>query len=52
MPEKKEASDMVVIRNYFFPGAPAGVVLAEVKKLTDQDKKQLADGIRNGSLTY
>lgn len=26
--------------------------MAEMKALTDQDKQQLGDGIRDGSLTY
>ena len=44
--EKQTPSDMVLIRNYFFAGRPSQEVLAEVKKLTATDKKELGEELR------
>lgn len=49
-----EPTNVKVLRDYF--GKKEGGTLAgfaaELKELTDQEKQQLADGIRNESLTY
>lgn len=50
-----ELSDLKVIANYFQQGEgkrPLAVFSAEYKSLTDQDKRELGEGIRNGTLTY
>ena len=44
--------NMKVIREFFFAGDPVAVFSKEYRALTSQDKEQLAEGIRNGSLTY
>lgn len=46
------ATDMVAIKHYFFEGVPAKDFSPEYRALTDTDKKELADGIRDGSLDY
>ena len=51
--EDRGPSDISIISKFFFDGTTkATEKLAEMKKLTPQDKAQLAEGIRNGSLTY
>lgn len=50
--EKPAKSDVVLIKDYFFKGTPSKEVIPELKKLTVEEKKQLGDGIRNGSMTY
>lgn len=49
-----DKSDAVVLKEFF--GKREGQTLTEfvveMRQLTDEDKQQLADGIRNGSLTY
>ena len=49
-----EQTNIKVLRDFF--GKKEGGTLAgfaaELKELTDQEKQQLADGIRNESLTY
>lgn len=53
MPEDKtDMSDMACIRHYFFENVKVSEFSAEFKALTSDDKTQLGDGIRNGSLTY
>lgn len=50
-----ELSDLKVIAAYFNEGngkRPLAVFSAEYKALTDQDKRELGEGIRNGTLTY
>lgn len=38
-------SPVVAIRKYFFPeNTPSAQILAEMKKLTPEDKKELAEG--------
>lgn len=48
-PETK--SNTRLILDFFFDGKATGH-MTEIKKLTDQDKVDLGEGIRNGSLTY
>lgn len=55
--EEKPRSDMQVIREFFYKDengklAPTSVFGPEYKALSDQDKSDLAEGIRNGTLTY
>lgn len=49
-----EPTNISVLRNYF--GKKEGATLTdfanELKKLSAEEKQQLADGIRNESLTY
>lgn len=49
-----EKSDAVLIQKFF--GKRNGTTLKdymeEYRQLTEEDKQQIADGIRNGSLTY
>lgn len=49
-----EQSNPVAINKYFgkLPGQTTTEFLSEYKKLTESDRQELADGIRNGSLTY
>lgn len=47
-----EKSNVMLIRDYFFNGAPAAVIAKEIKALTPTDREQLGSGIRSGSLTY
>lgn len=49
---EKPMTDMVAIKLYFFEGVPAGKFAPEYKALTMDDKTQLGEGIRNGTLTY
>lgn len=55
MEENKEGQTTTKLIKEFF-GIKEGEVLkdfvVEFKKLTPEDKEQLAEGIRNGSLTY
>lgn len=50
----EEKSDAAVIAQFFgrLPGQGLRDVLAEIKQLGDVEKKEVADGIRNGSFTY
>jgi len=48
----KPKSDMIVIRDFFFEGVKTSVFGAEYKQLDGEAKKELADGIRNGTFTY
>lgn len=50
MADQKPPSDIKVIKDFFHLSAKEA--MAEAKVLTAEDKKQLADGIRNESLTY
>lgn len=54
MTDEKKVSTLKPIKNFF--GFKDGQTMTqfgtEFKALTDEDKKQLADGIENGSLTY
>ncbi len=53
MPEVYEGSNVKVIKQYFYPsGASASEVMKEFRGLSDEDKQQLGDGIRNGTFTY
>jgi hypothetical protein len=49
-----EQTNAKVIKEYFgkLPGQTLQDFLGEFKQLSDADKQQLGDGIRNGSLTY
>ena len=50
---EKPQGDVSVIAKFFFTnGEKASEKLAEIKALTSDDKAQLGEGIRNGSLTY
>jgi len=48
---EKPISDVRAIVNYFFGGKSTGH-MADMKALTKEDKEQLGEAIRNGSLTY
>lgn len=50
MTDQKPKSNALVIKEFF--GLSATEAIAALKTLTDEDKQQLGDGIRNGSLTY
>ena len=50
MTNEKPKSDLILIKEFF--GMSATETMQETKALTPEDKKQLGDGIRNGSLTY
>ena len=54
MAEDKKPSSASIISKFFgrLPGQDLPGFMQEFKKLTDEDKKQLADGIADGSLTY
>ena len=56
MPDKTPDSDAKAIARYFNGDAatkvPLGKFMEEYKALTDEDKKQLGEGIRNETLTY
>lgn len=54
MAGEKTTSDLVLIKDYFGyrEGTGAGEFLKELKALSPEDKAQLAEGIRNGTLTY
>jgi hypothetical protein len=43
-------SDAILVKEFF--GMTAGEAIKELKQLAPGDKQQLAEGIRNGSLTY
>lgn len=46
-------SDITIISSFFFDSTMRPTEkLAELKQLTPADKEQLAEGIRNESLTY
>jgi hypothetical protein len=45
-------SNAVVIKHFFCPDMKAGAFIGEFKALTEEDRQQLGDGIRDGSLTY
>lgn len=45
-------SDMAAIRHYFFEGVPIAQFSPQFKALSPETKQQLADAIRDGSLTY
>lgn len=49
-----EATNTKLISDFFGKreGDKLTDYMEEYKKLTDEDKQQLGDGIRNGSLTY
>lgn len=46
----KEPSNIVTIAKFF--GLKGATAVKELKELNDDEKNQLAEGIRNGSLTY
>ena len=48
--DSKPPTDTVLIAKFF--GLKGRDALTAVKELTAEDKKQLGDGIRNGTLTY
>lgn len=52
MTEGKAQSDAMVIKRYFLPEMTAGEAMAELKRLTPEDKVQLGEGIRSGSYSY
>jgi hypothetical protein len=39
-------SDVVLLKNFFFPNDPMPVVRSEYQALTAEDRKELADAIR------
>ena len=47
-----DMSDIQVLAAYFCEGEPAKSKLEAIKGLSAEEKKQLAEGIRNGTLTY
>lgn len=47
-----EVSNVKAIRDYFFPNEGASKAAAQYKALTDEDKAQLGEAIRSGSLNY
>lgn len=47
-----EKTDAILIKNFFLEKMSSREALDEIKQLNDEDKKQLGDGIRNGSLAY
>ena len=50
MTDEKKPSNIVAIKTFF--GLSAQEAMKEARTLTEQDKQQLGDGIRDGSLTY
>jgi hypothetical protein len=52
--DEKPQSDVVILKNYFGYREGDGLAQfsAELKSLSPEDKDKLADGIRNGNLTY
>ena len=48
--EAKPQSNTVAIARYF--GINGKDAMDQLKQLSDDEKQQLGDGIRNGSLTY
>jgi hypothetical protein len=50
--DAQKPGDMKVIREFFFDGVPVSQFSTEYKALSAEDKAELAEGIRNGSLTY
>jgi len=49
---KKPKSDAVILKEFFGGDQKASDFLAELKKLSAEEKVQLAGGIRDGSMTY
>lgn len=47
-----EKTNAVVVKEFFCPDLKASEFITEFKALTEEDRQQLGDGIRNGSLTY
>lgn len=48
-----EVSNVMLIKGYFFDkGESAGEIAREMRKLTKEEREQLGEAIRNGTLTY
>lgn len=46
-------SNVVTIKKFFYDSdTPNAKFMEEWKQLSEEDKEQLAEGIRNGTLTY
>ena len=53
MTNEAEPTNMILIKRFFFnEGKPVSEFSFQYKQLTDEDKEQLGEGIRNGTLTY
>ena len=50
MSEEKTPSDVITVKEFF--GMTAQEAVKELKTLPAEDRQKLAEGIRNGSLTY
>jgi hypothetical protein len=50
MADEKPLSDVMTVKNFFEMSSQEAV--QELKKLPTEDRKQIADGIRDGSFTY
>jgi hypothetical protein len=50
IPVEQQKSDAILIKEFF--ELSASEAIKEIKSITPEAKKQLAEGIRNGSLTY
>lgn len=45
-------SNLILIKQFFLDGVGASDALKEIRALSEFDKEQLGEGIRNGTLTY
>lgn len=52
MTDSSGLTDMAAIRHFFYPDSPIKEFSPQYKALSDDEKAQLAEGIRNGTLTY
>lgn len=52
MSNEKPTSDVMVLKAFFFPEATASEGVKILSGLSREDKVALAEGIRDGSLTY
>lgn len=54
MPGLEGKTDTILMKEFFGypPGGNASDFVKEMKALPEEDKKQLANGLRDGSLTY
>lgn len=50
--QPQEGSDVILIKKNLLADAGSADALREIKALTDEDKTQLGEGIRNGTMTY
>lgn len=49
---KPDDSNTVAIKRFFYQDTPAAEFMKELKQLTDVDKDELGNGLRDGTLTY